>query len=140
MVLHLLQDRGALDISDRVTDYIPEYGSHGKGETTIAHVLAHQIEALTGIETRALILGHLQRGGPPSAYDRVLATRLGLAAGQRPQHGPWQRPLGPGRGTGCPGCASTRAAYWVTRDRRDGSHGFSVSHLRPLRARHLEFV
>src|SRR5581483_781594 len=42
MVIHLLQDRGALDISDRVTDYIPEYGSHGKGETTIAHVLAHR--------------------------------------------------------------------------------------------------
>ena len=42
MVIHLLQDRGALDIFDRVTDYIPEYGSHGKGETTIAHVLAHR--------------------------------------------------------------------------------------------------
>ena len=35
---------------------------------------------LTGFETRSVILGHLQRGGPPSAYDRVLATRLGLAA------------------------------------------------------------
>jgi CubicO group peptidase (beta-lactamase class C family) len=42
MVIHLLQERGALDISDRVTDYIPEYGTHGKGETTIAHVLAHR--------------------------------------------------------------------------------------------------
>lgn len=42
MVIHLLQERGALDISDRVTDYIPEYGAHGKGETTIAHVLAHR--------------------------------------------------------------------------------------------------
>jgi phosphofructokinase-like protein len=46
----------------------------------IAHVLASRIEARTGIETRALVLGHLQRGGAPSAYDRVLATRLGLAA------------------------------------------------------------
>ena len=36
--------------------------------------------ASTGFETRCVVLGHLQRGGPPSAYDRVLATRLGLAA------------------------------------------------------------
>jgi len=46
----------------------------------IGHVVAQQIERATGFETRALALGHLQRGGPPSAYDRVLATRLGLAA------------------------------------------------------------
>ena len=46
----------------------------------IGHVVAHQIERMTGFETRAIVLGHLQRGGPPSAYDRVLATRLGLAA------------------------------------------------------------
>jgi CubicO group peptidase (beta-lactamase class C family) len=42
LVVHLLQERGVLDIADRVTDYIPEYGVHGKGETTIAHVLAHR--------------------------------------------------------------------------------------------------
>ncbi len=42
MVVHLLQERGALDIEDRVSDYIPEYAKHGKGETTIAHVLAHR--------------------------------------------------------------------------------------------------
>ena len=46
----------------------------------IADILAPQIEALTGIETRAVSLGHVQRGGVPSAYDRVLATRLGIAA------------------------------------------------------------
>jgi 6-phosphofructokinase 1 len=46
----------------------------------IAFVIARHIERLTGFETRAVTLGHLQRGGPPSAYDRVLATRLGLAA------------------------------------------------------------
>jgi phosphofructokinase-like protein len=46
----------------------------------IAHLLARRIEYLTGFETRAVTLGHLQRGGAPSAYDRVLATRLGLAA------------------------------------------------------------
>ncbi|HET9719441.1 MAG TPA: serine hydrolase domain-containing protein [Solirubrobacteraceae bacterium] len=42
LVVHLLQDRGVLDIDDRVTDYIPEYGRHGKGDTTIAHVLSHR--------------------------------------------------------------------------------------------------
>lgn len=42
MVVHLLHERGALDIGDRVADYIPEYASNGKGETTIGHVLAHR--------------------------------------------------------------------------------------------------
>lgn len=42
--------------------------------------LAHRIESLTGYETRATILGHVQRGGTPTAYDRVLATRFGVAA------------------------------------------------------------
>ena len=44
--------------------------------------VAERIEAATGYETRCVVLGHLQRGGPPSAADRVLATRLGLAAGK----------------------------------------------------------
>ncbi len=42
--------------------------------------LAHQLERLTGLEARVTILGHLQRGGAPSAADRLLATRLGTAA------------------------------------------------------------
>ncbi|BCT78219.1 ATP-dependent 6-phosphofructokinase [Sinomonas cyclohexanicum] len=46
----------------------------------IAEQLAPEIEAYTGIETRATILGHIQRGGVPTAFDRVLATRLGMAA------------------------------------------------------------
>ncbi len=40
-------------------------------------VVAEQLEALTGLEARVTILGHLQRGGTPSATDRILATRLG---------------------------------------------------------------
>ena len=46
----------------------------------IGDFLADVIEQRTGIETRAVTLGHLQRGGPPSAYDRVLGTRLGIHA------------------------------------------------------------
>lgn len=42
--------------------------------------LAKQIEEYSGMETRATILGHIQRGGKPSSYDRILASRLGLAA------------------------------------------------------------
>jgi 6-phosphofructokinase len=41
--------------------------------------LAKQLEKLTGLEARVTILGHLQRGGTPSAADRILATRLGTA-------------------------------------------------------------
>jgi ATP-dependent phosphofructokinase / diphosphate-dependent phosphofructokinase len=46
----------------------------------ISFVLADQLETMTGIETRALVLGHLLRGGTPSAADRVLATRLGTCS------------------------------------------------------------
>ncbi len=42
--------------------------------------LAKEIEAYSGMETRATVLGHIQRGGKPSSYDRILASRLGLAA------------------------------------------------------------
>ena len=46
----------------------------------IANLLASEIEERTGIETRVTILGHIQRGGTPTAIDRVLATRFGIAA------------------------------------------------------------
>jgi 6-phosphofructokinase len=46
----------------------------------IAVELERQIEERTGFESRMTILGHVQRGGTPTAYDRVLATRFGVAA------------------------------------------------------------
>ena len=46
----------------------------------IAHWLEGEIENRTGKETRATVLGHVQRGGTPTAFDRVLATRFGLHA------------------------------------------------------------
>ena len=46
----------------------------------IGNHLAHEIETRTGFETRVTVLGHIQRGGTPTAYDRVLATRFGVAA------------------------------------------------------------
>jgi ATP-dependent phosphofructokinase / diphosphate-dependent phosphofructokinase len=42
--------------------------------------VATAIEERTGYETRAIVLGHIQRGGTPTAFDRVLATRFGIAA------------------------------------------------------------
>ena len=46
----------------------------------ISEVLAGEIESRTGLETRVAVLGHLQRGGGPTAFDRVLATRFGSEA------------------------------------------------------------
>ncbi len=46
----------------------------------VAYRLAPAIEGLTGFETRVTVLGHLQRGGTPTAFDRVLATRFGVTA------------------------------------------------------------
>lgn len=46
----------------------------------IGSALERELEARTGFETRATILGHIQRGGTPTAFDRVLATRFGVAA------------------------------------------------------------
>jgi len=46
----------------------------------IANVVAGEIEKRTGFETRVTILGHVQRGGTPTAFDRVLATRFGISA------------------------------------------------------------
>jgi phosphofructokinase-like protein len=48
----------------------------------IAVALEHEIEERTGYETRMTILGHVQRGGTPTAFDRVLATRFGVAAAE----------------------------------------------------------
>ncbi len=46
----------------------------------VGRVLADMIEEKTGYETRVTVLGHLQRGGPPSAFDRILGTRFGVKA------------------------------------------------------------
>jgi 6-phosphofructokinase 1 len=46
----------------------------------IGALVASEIEKRTGFESRAAVLGHVQRGGTPSAFDRVLATRYGLGA------------------------------------------------------------
>ncbi len=69
--------RGAPDAFGR-----PRLGSVGE-------VLAPLIEEWTGIETRATVLGHVQRGGSPTAFDRVLATRTGMAGADAILRGEW---------------------------------------------------
>ena len=46
----------------------------------IGDVLAREIRQRTGFDTRVTVLGYVQRGGTPTAFDRVLATRFGIAA------------------------------------------------------------
>mgnify|MGYP000846094728 CR=1 FL=1 len=65
------------DLSLRNKD-LDEFGHVRLGG--IAHFLEEEIERRTGYETRQVVLGHVQRGGTPTAYDRVLATRYGVAA------------------------------------------------------------
>ena len=70
-----LPAEGTLTLASREVD---EFGHPRLGG--IANVLAGEIEQRTGYETRVTILGHIQRGGTPTAFDRVLATRFGVAA------------------------------------------------------------
>ena len=55
----------------------------------IGTVLAHEIERSTGVETRVTKLGYVQRGGSPTAFDRVLATRFGVAAYEMAMRREW---------------------------------------------------
>jgi len=60
------------------SERIDEFGHISLGG--VGYYLAKEIEQRTGIETRVVVLGHLQRGGSPTAFDRILATRFGVAA------------------------------------------------------------
>lgn len=59
-----------------------------------AYDLAEYVEGVTGIETRATILGHIQRGGSPTAQDRVLASRMGVKAVEVLMEGKTSRVIG----------------------------------------------
>ena len=58
-----------------------------RGETTVTAHLAEVIGERTGAETRGTVLGYIQRGGNPSAYDKALSTRLGSYAGRLAKEG-----------------------------------------------------
>jgi ATP-dependent phosphofructokinase / diphosphate-dependent phosphofructokinase len=69
------------------TGEVDEFGHPRLGG--IGHRLEHEIESRTGFESRATVLGHVQRGGTPTPFDRVLATRFGLAAIDAAHRGEW---------------------------------------------------
>jgi len=75
---------GTMEIQEAEND---EFGHVRLGG--IGQRLGPEIEERTGFETRVTVLGHIQRGGTPTAYDRVLATRLGVAASDAAQEGEW---------------------------------------------------
>ena len=84
----LIPEEKELGTSDRVIKQILENRSKGKHHNLIvvaegiggSQELAKEIQEITGIQTRATILGHLQRGGTPTALDRIHASRMGYIA------------------------------------------------------------
>ena len=74
----LIRRRDTTDALTRRSDTTDAFGHARLGG--IGVTLEHEIEQRTGYETRVTILGHVQRGGTPTAFDRVLATRFGVAA------------------------------------------------------------
>jgi phosphofructokinase-like protein len=79
-----MPQEGTMELAAGETD---EFGHVRLGG--IGHRLELEIEQRTGYETRAVVLGHIQRGGTPTAYDRVLATRFGVAAIDAADAGRW---------------------------------------------------
>ena len=77
-------EKGTLAAKEAELD---EFGHERLGG--IGQRLEREIEQRTGYETRATVLGHTQRGGTPTAFDRVLATRLGVAAIDAANEGRW---------------------------------------------------
>jgi 6-phosphofructokinase 1 len=69
----------------RSNDATDDYGYPRLGG--IGAALAEELERLTGFESRVTVLGHIQRGGTPTAHDRVLATRFGICAAECAIHG-----------------------------------------------------
>ena len=65
-----------------------KFFTQAEGTDSFGHVklggigkkLAREIEKRTGIESRATVLGHIQRGGSPTVYDRIIGTKLGVKA------------------------------------------------------------
>ena len=79
-----IPQKGDMVTKDQTLDSFGHVKLSGIGEW-----LANEIEVRTGKEARTSVLGHIQRGGTPSAFDRVLATRFGLQAITAAHEGDW---------------------------------------------------
>ncbi len=69
-----------LDVKQAELETHDQFGHEVLASRSLGQALASALEEATGIETRISVLGHLQRGGSPTPFDRVLATRFGVAA------------------------------------------------------------
>src|SRR5204862_5181547 len=67
-------------VSKEAIREVDDFGHVRLDRRGVGETLSRIIEDRTGMETRVTVLGHLQRGGSPSAFDRLWATRLGVAA------------------------------------------------------------
>jgi len=74
------------DTTDLVTD---AFGHVILRERGVGEFIAKEIEQRVGVETRFVVLGHVQRGGAPTVFDRVLASRLGLKAAELVREQQW---------------------------------------------------
>ncbi|HLZ25417.1 MAG TPA: ATP-dependent 6-phosphofructokinase [Ktedonobacterales bacterium] len=73
-------DIEGLDTDEESTGFVDAFGHKQMVARALGDRLADHLGKLTGIESRAMVLGHLQRGGPPAAFDRILGARTGAAA------------------------------------------------------------
>ncbi len=98
--VHMAMDRGRAPVVVVAEGFVPEGGEEAVslrgldafGRPRLGGIgdqLALEIQERTGIETRSTVLGHLQRGGVPTSFDRVLATRFGTAAVDAVKHSEW---------------------------------------------------
>lgn len=72
----------AIDLGDTGKEELDEFGHMILKKRGVAEKLTDLIEKETKIETRSAVIGHMQRGGPPTLFDRILGTRVGVKAAE----------------------------------------------------------
>ena len=73
---------GAMDKEEAKLKKKEREAKRAASPITVSQRIAAQLQELAGVEARAVIPGHIQRGGSPSAYDRVLSTQFGVHAAE----------------------------------------------------------
>ena len=68
---------------------VDEFGHARVENRAVGETVAHEVEKRTGMQARATVLGYIQRGGSPTARDRILGLRFGLEAADLVQEGKW---------------------------------------------------
>jgi 6-phosphofructokinase 1 len=72
----------AIDLGDSGKEELDEFGHMILKKRGVAEKLTELIEKQSGIETRSAVIGHMQRGGAPTLFDRILGTRVGVKAAE----------------------------------------------------------